>query len=256
MATTGQGSAFWGASNQTAGQAIPCLQWNTKASSHVHKIPTATLFCNTLQHARFDGDECLASRPTPNKKDHPLLSVRHRSFRIFAPISSLRHSQFIVHWIRRTSNNIWKMYKLKTQRHMRLLGNTKLFLMPDMFRSCPSLSTSRTHFNEKYQKFYSACGDTFQLRDIKVLMIWQKQLTSSSFFSVQILCFNKIMLHNMLKLFLKHIAAWSIVCDESTFMCIMKAENSFSPDIMCYTHNTGIVSKHPSAIFQSKYTHN
>jgi hypothetical protein len=60
----------------------------------------------------------------------------------------------------------------------------------------------------------------------------------------------------MLKLLLKHIAAWSVVCVDSTYMCIIEAENSFSSDIMCYTHNMGNVSKHPSAIFHSKYTQN
>jgi len=60
----------------------------------------------------------------------------------------------------------------------------------------------------------------------------------------------------MLKLLLKRIAAWSVSCDDSTYMCIIEAENSFSSDIMYYTHNKGIVSKHPSTIFHRKYTQN
>jgi len=62
----------------------------------------------------------------------------------------------------------------------------------------------------------------------------------------------------MLKLLSKYIAVWSVICDDSTYMwtCIIKAENSFSLDVIYYTHNVGIVSKHPIAIFHSKYTQN
>ena len=86
------------------------------------------------------------------------------------------------------------MYKLKTQRHTRLSRNTELFLMLGMFRSSQATINKSNVFQQSVS-FVSACGDiAFQLRNIKVLMIWQKQCTS--FLSEQILCFNKILLHN------------------------------------------------------------
>ena len=60
----------------------------------------------------------------------------------------------------------------------------------------------------------------------------------------------------MLKLLLKNIDEWSVIYDDSTYMCIIKTENSFPSDIIYYTHNMGIVSKHPSAVFHNKYKQN
>jgi hypothetical protein len=58
----------------------------------------------------------------------------------------------------------------------------------------------------------------------------------------------------MLKLLSKHIAVWSIICDDSTYMWtfIIKAENSFSSDVIYYTHNVGIVSQTSNCYFSQQ----
>jgi hypothetical protein len=146
---------------------MPYLQWNAKVSSHIHKMPPLTLFCNTLQNARFNDDGFLASRPTPNNKDHPLFSVRRLSFKIFAATFHIcKLSTPFTAPSPLDTKDFRKRCKLKTQRNTRLLGNTKLCLMPDMFWSCRAIINESNIFQRKASKVYSACCDvTFQLRN-------------------------------------------------------------------------------------------